>query len=104
MAKKKTKKEKIISSLRRQLEAQKRSDFVSPSTEKNIVSSVMPKTIDEKHEIIKPVLREPISAKEKQLDLLSDQSIKFIKKDLLKSLFFSLIAIAFEFVLYWKIS
>lgn len=89
---KKTKQEKIIADLRRQLEATN-SGTISWTPTKEVKAE--PKTIKQKMET--PPLR-PSRTTEPLL-----MSTALIKKDLLKTLILSLLAVSFELVLYFKL-
>ncbi len=91
----KTKKEKIIASLRRQIRFQRNQAVFSSQDRKEPITPL----IEKESKISSSELEQKI-----EFNFWSNEQISQTKKDLLKSLFFSLIAIIFEFVLYWRLS
>ena len=92
---KKTKQEKIITDLRRKLTEQ---------GEAKVMSSASGYENVEKKETIKLVLNPTLTSRpttQNSSAPLPQTSINYIKKDLLKTLILSLVAISFELMIYW---
>lgn len=85
---KKTKSQKIIAELRRKIKAAK---IATPTT--SITTPTSSTSLETKPQV--SVIKKP------EISMIPTNSSVFIKKDLFKTVFFSLIVITLELMLYW---